>query len=55
MTLTGQIVAGHVVLDAPAALPDGTRVRVEPLGDGAVPTPEPAEKPKTLADRKSVV
>jgi hypothetical protein len=53
MTLTGQIVAGHVVLDTPAVLPDGTRVRVEPLGNGAAPVSEPADKPKTLAERMS--
>jgi hypothetical protein len=51
MTLTGQIVAGHVVLDTPAALPDGTRVRVEPVVDGVATRPEPKEKPKTLAER----
>ena len=51
MTLTGQIIAGRVVLDAPAELPDGTRVRVEPLGNGAASKPESTEKPKTLAER----
>jgi hypothetical protein len=53
MSVTGQIVAGHVVLDTPAALPEGTRVRVEPLADGAAHAPEPAEMPKTLAERMS--
>jgi hypothetical protein len=51
VTLTGQIVTGRVVLDTPATLPDGTRVRVEPLGNGAAPPPEPADRPKTLAER----
>src|SRR5207244_3810767 len=51
MTLTGQIVAGHVVLDTPADLPDGTRVRVVPLGDDAARVPESADRPKTLAER----
>ena len=49
MTLIGQIVGGQVVLDTPAALPDGTRVRIEPLPNG--PPAEPAERPKTLAER----
>jgi hypothetical protein len=42
MQLEGVIVNGRVELDAPADMPDGTRVRVE-----AVPTetPKPAPEP----------
>lgn len=35
MTMTGHVHDGKVILDAPAPLPDGTPVRVEPVPNGA--------------------
>ena len=33
MTYKGRVKNGTIVLDPPAALPEGTEVRVEPVGD----------------------
>jgi hypothetical protein len=45
MTLIGHIIGGQIVLDVPAALPDGTVVRVHLVGvtdgeTGSSPLPE---------------
>lgn len=49
MQLEGVIVNGRVELDSPAALPEGTRVRVEAVPaeppTESVPEAPPAEKP----------
>lgn len=47
MQLEGVIVNGRVELDAPADLPEGTRVRVEaiPVETAAPQNPEKEEKP----------
>ena len=45
MQLEGVIVNGRVELDAPAELPEGTRVRVEPI-PAETPPPENSEGPK---------
>jgi hypothetical protein len=45
MELEGVIVNGRVELDAPAELPEGTRVRVEPIS-AVTPPPETSEGPK---------
>lgn len=44
MQLEGVIVNGRVEFDTPADLPEGTRVRVEPV---AAETPPPTENPPT--------
>ncbi len=46
MSFTGHILDGQVVLDAPAALPNGTPVRVEPAANGAATEP-PIVNPRT--------
>lgn len=55
MQLEGVIVNGRVEFDTPADLPEGTRVRVEPVPaeTPTPPTPEtpPAEKPLTSLNR----
>lgn len=54
MTVEGHIENGHIVLDAPVNLPDGTKVRVELVhqppapGSGAV---EPEEELPSLYER----
>ena len=45
MQLEGVIVNGRVELDTPADLPEGTRVRIEPVA-AEVPAPEASEGPK---------
>jgi hypothetical protein len=51
MQLEGVIVNGRVELDSPADLPEGTRVRVEPVVAEA-PETSPSEKPLSpLAQR----
>ena len=52
MTLTGRIVGGQVVLDAPAPLPDGTPVRVH-AETPATPPPPPdtPDRPLTFLER----
>ena len=42
MELEGVVQNGVIVLDGETALPEGTRVRIEPV---------PAEKPKTFGER----
>lgn len=44
MELEGVVQNGVIVPDAPSVLPDGTRVRIEPV-------PSPVAKPKTFAER----
>jgi len=54
MQLEGVVVNGRVEFDAPAALPDGTRVRVEPVAAERPPAegPEaPAGKPLSALNR----
>jgi hypothetical protein len=48
MTLTGHISGGQVVFDQPVSLPEGTRVRVEPVEP--VPPP-PADTRPTMLER----
>mgnify|MGYP000942296562 CR=1 FL=1 len=56
MILEGVIVGGRIELDSPTGLPDGTRVRIEPVanessedwGDLEPPT-EPYDRDKELA------
>jgi hypothetical protein len=45
MQLEGVIVNGRVEFDAPAELPEGTRVRVEPVPAEVSPEPPPPAKP----------
>jgi hypothetical protein len=52
MSLTGRIRDGGVVLDSPAALPNGTLVRIEPI-DGPVPVKD--MRPSLLERMKDVV
>lgn len=55
MQLEGVIVNGRVELDAPAELPEGTRVRVEPIPAETPPAETPevpkAEKPLTSLNK----
>ena len=52
MELEGVMVNGRVEFDPPAALPDGTRVRVEPVAAAGADEPPAAEKPLSpLAQR----
>ena len=46
MTLEGHVVNGQIVLDAPASLPEGTKVRVEVL-----PAPATSTDSRTLYER----
>jgi len=49
MDLEGVIVNGRVEFDTPPGLPDGTRVRVEPIpAETPPPTPEPPKPEKPL-------
>lgn len=51
MDLEGAIVNGRVEFDTPPGLPDGTRVRVEPIPAETPPpaTPEPPKPEKPLS------
>jgi hypothetical protein len=50
MTLEGTVVNGMIVLDGPARLPEGARVRVELADlDDLGPPPEPYDRAKELA------
>jgi hypothetical protein len=52
MQLEGVIVNGRVELDAPAELPEGTRVRIEPIAAETQPagTPEGPKAGKPLTE-----
>lgn len=54
MTYTGHIEAGRVVLDEPARIPEGARVRIEVL---SVPTErsEPGQAPSLAEQLASVI
>jgi hypothetical protein len=51
MILEGVMIGGRVILDAPTSLPDGTRVRIEPVldPDDIGPPEEPYDRDKELA------
>lgn len=50
MLLEGTVVNGHVQLDEPTSLPDGTRVSVEPVEKYEYPHPmAPYDREKELA------
>jgi hypothetical protein len=49
MSIEGQVRQGVVVFDGPAPLPEGTRVRVEPL-NGAARAPASPRNRVSLAD-----
>ena len=53
MSFTGHILDGQVVLDAPAALPNGTPVLVEPSSNGV--TPEQADVPTIFERMKEFI
>ena len=55
MTVRGKIKNGKVVLDDPAAIPEGTEVEIRPAKKRKPPAkankPKPKARPRTLADR----